>query len=109
MVNSLKSFNVFGTITIRPGRAVALAVSVKPNAKSLEKSASCDLPPVAGLSGTHQVLFGARIEPHVSPDIAVFQVEERPGVDLDLVNLPEVQDLIKAVLKKMQDSLTFLN
>ena len=104
MVESLRLFNVFGVVTIFPGKAIALGVSVLPNRKSIERTLARDVC-IEGLEGTHQVLFGAKVKPGRAPEIAVFQLEEPQSGSPDLLNLPEIQALLQEVVKKVQEAL----
>lgn len=105
MPNRLKSFNVFGVVTVAPGRALALAVSVLPNRESIERTASRDLPEIAGLFGTHQILFSALIWKGISPEIAVFQLEPGKEAAPDLVSNPVIQEVLNEVVKLVEEAM----
>lgn len=105
MPNRLKSFNVFGVVTVFPGRVIALAVSVLPDRNSIERTASRELPAIPGLAGTHQILFGALIWKGMKPEIAVFQLEPGDCAAPDLVNHPAIQAVLSDVVGKVQEAM----
>jgi hypothetical protein len=99
MIESLKLFNVFGVATVRPGRVIVLAVSVRPNRKSVERSIRRDLAPIPGLDGVHQVLFGANLGTGRSPEIAVFQIQRSDSTDPNLFEVDEVRQAINETVE----------
>lgn len=106
MVATLKEWNVFGTVTVRPGKASALAVSILPNRQSVEKVTHRSIGPIAGLdAGAHQLLFGARLCPGKAPEIAVFQIRASSGEGPDLFENPEIRSILNDTVEKVRIAL----
>lgn len=105
-MESLKLFNVFGTATISPGRVIVLAISVRANRRSIERTVKRDILPIEGLDRTCQILFGAHIQAGRKPEIAVFQIQ--PGSDTerpDLFSIPEIRSAINDVVQLLEEAL----
>lgn len=105
MIESLKLFNVFGMATVRPGRVIVLAISVRPNQRTIERSLRRDIAPIAGLEGVQQVLFGANLGTGRRSEIAVYQIQRSDGTDPNLFEAEEVRGAINEVVELVRQAL----
>lgn len=100
----LKQYNVFGAITIWPGKANVLAVAVRTNQRSIEKMTSKEIAPIDGLSqGAHQILYGANLRKGKKPEVAIFQIgSSKP--EPDLFANTEIQNALNECLQRVQEA-----
>jgi hypothetical protein len=105
MLNAFK-YNIFGTVTVRPGKALLFAVAALVNFESIEKVTSKELSPISGFTeGVLQLLFGADVEPGKEPKIAVFQVGDKSIKQPDLAENKEIQAALREIIGKVQSEI----
>lgn len=106
MIENLKDFNVFGTVTVRQSRVSILAVSVFPNRRSIERTNHLEIEPIPELgTGAHQLLFGAKLTPGRHSEIVVYQIRGRVDNAPNLFDHPDIQKALYDTVDKIRKAL----
>jgi len=99
MIESLRLFNVFGMVTVRSNRVVALATAILPSGSSCEKTIArdIDLPLKIPEGKALTLLFAASLRGEEKAEVAVQQVSTRVG-NPSVMDEPAVQLAIEDVI-----------
>lgn len=106
MIESLRLFNVFGMVTVKRDRIVALATAILPSGGSCEKTLARDVSPaIAGIPDNRALtlLFAASLRGEERAEVAVQQVSARTG-GRDVLDEPAVKNAIEDVIHLVRKS-----
>jgi hypothetical protein len=107
MTESLKLFNVFGMVTVRHNRIVALATAILPGGSSCERTLARDIdPPLSVIADNKSLtlLFAASLRGETRAEVAVQQVSARTGA-ASVIDEPAVQSAIEDVIGLVRKAL----